>query len=135
MNRGEEVVGIGHLVDAIEPIIEDQGIFHVSAEVLRVQVAGHGILGDLAGPVFQFLGEARSFCVKQPCICPDGSKPLDDLAALSPDARLAVTGDATSTSRAQLTGFSMDDLCGETWDGTWQSTAIQSPGRSSCTTP
>jgi len=96
----------------------------VKADVLRVAIAGHGILGDLAGPVFMFEDSTQMFCVKSPCKCPDNSTPLDKLTPISDHAYLAITNGAKNQSSAQLVAFTMADLCKvkpERWHGTWKS--------------
>ncbi|MBA3498764.1 MAG: hypothetical protein M4D80_41230 [Myxococcota bacterium] len=101
----------------------------VSTDVLTVGAFGHGILGDMAGPVHELSAGTRSFCVKAPCKCPDGSTPIEKLTPLSAKSRIAVSGDALAGSRATITAYSMEEFCKgpkppdrRKWQGVWHST-------------
>ncbi|HEY5945114.1 MAG TPA: hypothetical protein VIV40_06470 [Kofleriaceae bacterium] len=107
----------------------------VSTDVLTVVVEGHGILGDLDGPVHELNDDTRSFCVKAPCKCPDGLEAVGKLPALGVKSRIAVSGNATAGSRASVTAYSMAEFCKgpvlpqlTVWQGTWASTKYRIHG-------
>ncbi len=115
-------------VYAQQPATNDFAEVDVSTDVLTVDVVGHAILGDMAGPVYELQAENRSFCVKAPCKCPDGSSPIDKLTPLGAKSRIAVSGDATAGSNATLTAYSIEEFCKgpkpperHKWRGVWKS--------------
>jgi hypothetical protein len=115
-------------VYAKQPATNDFAEVDVSTDVLSIEVVGHGILGDLAGPVYELHAEKRSFCVKAPCKCPDGTSPIDKLVPIGAKSRIAVSGDATAGSSATLTAYSMEEFCKGPkptqrykWQGVWKS--------------
>jgi hypothetical protein len=105
----------------------------VTTDVLRVDVTGHALAGDLGASSSTYQLDAgmpsKTFCVKPPCKCPDGTSPLEKLTDLGAASRLSVSGDGHIASQAQVTGLSMESLCKPAppkgrglWQGTWKST-------------
>src|SRR5690606_39067984 len=96
----------------------------VRAEILAVDGGGPALIGGMVFPrdiplhdVFEPATQVwapsptRFFCVLDECVCPDGRPGPSE--RIGHELRLAVTGDWTGGSTADLRGWSLDDWCDE----------------------
>jgi hypothetical protein len=86
-----------------DPYTNDQLALNVDAEVLEVQVTGHGRVAD--GRRDYVVKGGRQFCLKGECKCPDEKQHVDKLAS---ESSFAITGGRVGTS-VTLTGRKFDE--------------------------
>lgn len=99
-------------VTALAPLSAAIADVMVAADILTIDVTGQGIVGDMMfGDEIIFIANARTFCMKGDCTCPDGTPGPTE--ALGEELRVAMTGDNLSGSDALLRGWSIAEWCSQ----------------------